>query len=775
LMGRSRRGQSEVIGGLIILTLLFLFAIPLILNLYQSTIRTGQEARQAIEAQRYYLNEKIVIQPVDPYSELAQRAGWIPGVWINNTGTIAVTLDKLYLVDKANKSIYAILDLRTARPGISELVKDLVIDPLEPTAYTPPYGQPITLQPGQSLLIVFNKTLTPVAPNLHVLVESMTGVLHPIGAGGEAPTLFPGRPELGAPVGAWRGVFAPQSGFSLKGFDELAKRGNSFPWRPPIYVYPDRDCDAYYEPEDLSYDESFIYEDPDYPGLYMLHIVLDESTCLIMEITNPDGTVSTRAAAAYSGYTIKIRGYVGTYDTGGDGYGTYFNGYAYGVEIYDDDGFLYRRIGPYDYNEYMVIMDNESIIKSDFDGNGVDEITFYSFLNGPTYDNKENIDADQDGSTRRDALAWTYMVARDISGIDFVKVTVKMNYYWTTTFYSCPSWSVRRLKVFAIVIWKYDPATGNWEIYQYQNYGYTTEKPVQFQETAVFPVEKNGTYRVGVIVYDNYRDFDYYSGCWTDFTMTLEHMIVEYGVYNPFFQEAPPIYIVAIPDTDLIDGIGVPDYMNAENISDPNVAKLRAQADLLDQLTSELDYAGAAGYTIIRDPKTLYQLLFAENPPKYAIIYWLQGNVSISTVLQDAGYPVDETDIAERAMEYRWVIVFPFGEPFGDAANSVYYDLDAIVLGPGSYNGTITEAGAKIRKEAYAYYLFNELPYTYVVMASHPVWNATFYIYNDTATGDQYLATGAFWLELDGDPLPEPGIVVVNPVHIDWDLTPATA
>jgi len=748
---RRRKGQSEVIGGLIVLTLLFLFAVPLILNLYQSTIRTGQEARQAVEAQRFYLNEKIIVQAVDPNSVIAQRAGWIPGVWINNTGTVAVTLDKLYLIDQANDTIYVILDLSTARPGVSDLVKDLVVDPLQPTSYTPPYGEPITLQPGQSLLVVFNQTILPLAPNLLVLVESASGVLHPIGGGGQAPTLFPGRPQTGVQQGLWRGIFAPQSGFDLPDGEALLNRGEAWAWKPPIRVYT---CDQYGRPAAVGYEDSFIYDDSDYPGLYKIYLTVDYSwssdyrLCYDGRSTNIEGD------------EVVIKGYLGTYDPGR---GTYISGYAF--EIYINGQQVAADDSP-------IILPSDSIEVTDFDGNGIPELTFFDFLNGPNYDVIYNIDADDDGSEVSDTLAWTYMVSRDISGVDFIRVTIKSNYYWTTTFSgACPSWDTRDLRIFSIVVYEYQD-DGTWKIYQFKDFMYTTTKPKQYQETAVFPVNNTKTYRVGVIFYDNYRDwYGFGYNCWTDFTYTIEHMIVEYGVYNPLFQESPPLYIVAIPDPDLIDGIGIPDYMNAYNITDEDVAKVRAQADLLKTIEEELKFAGVAGYTVIDDPTTLCQLLFGVNPPKYAIVYWLQGNVTFSDVLDEAGCALTERDVAEYAAEYRWVIVFPFGEPFGDRYLNVVYDVRSRVLGPGEYNGTITEYGVKIRKEAYAFYLFNDLPFQYVVDTTHPIWNATLYIYNDTTTNTIYQATTGFWLELDGDLEPEPGVVVVNPVHIDWDVT----
>ena len=136
-----------------------------------------------------------------------------------------------------------------------------------------------------------------------------------------------------------------------------------------------------------------------------------------------------------------------------------------------------------------------------------------------------------------------------------------------------------------------------------------------------------------------------------------------------------------------------------------------------------------------------------------------------------AGCYRSESQITSLMQNYKWVLVYPFNEPFAESTFNTIYDVSSTVLGPGDYEANITDAGTGVRKDAYAYYLFNTLPFRYVVLATHPIWNATLYVYNDTVTETIYIATGAFWLETDGDPEPEPGIIVVNPVHIDWDLT----
>ena len=766
LRARPRRGQSEVVGGLIVLTLLFLFAVPVILNVYYANIKAGQEARLGVAETLSKLNEKISIGPLDPNSPAAVQGGWQIGVWINNTGTTSVTLDKLYLVDYLNNTLFAVLDLRYARPDNNTYIRAMFIDFEQGAGQEPPpAGEPIVLGPGQTLLIIFNETLLPAAPYLVALVESDNGLLHPLVGGGAPKPIYPGRPSKLAGAGAWRGIFAPQSGFSLRGYDELTKTGIAYAWRPPLHVYP---VDRYGYLTDIDYDYSFIYEDPNYPGLYMLDIGVDETVWL--RVVDPNGGVDTYKVK--SGYTIKVYGFVGTYDAGGNGYGTYFNGYAFRVEVLNTAGTV---VYSAEWDE-PVMLDDDSITRLDFDGNGIDELAVYSYLNGPNVDTKINIDADGDGSTYRDALAWTYMVARDISGIDFIKITVKINYYWTTVFVpgNEPDWEVRRLKVFAIVVWKYDPGENKWEVYQYKNFGYTSEKPVQFQQTAVFPVEYNGTYRVGVIFYDNYRDFDYAFNTWTDFTLSLEHIIVEYGVHNPLFVESPPLYIIAIPDADLIGDIGEVDYALSHNLSDLDQAKVLAQADLLAKIKSELNYAGIAGYTIITNPQDFCNLLFSDQPPKYAVIYWLQGNVSMEDVALEAGCTLSSSDIKDYMETYHWILVWPFGEPFGDRTKVVLFNSGVTILPEGNYTLNITKQGLTVRKEYYAYFLFNSALFQYAVkfidgdlLNASLIPEATFYANGTINESSTIFGTIAFWLDTGEGT----GAIVLNPVHIDWDYT----
>ena len=785
--GRSRkRAQAEVIGGLIVLTLLFLFAVPMLLNTYFTTQKTIEEYGAKQTRRLANFNERLSIQPVNPNNVIAQNLGWIPGIFINNTGTTDVTLDKLYLINIANKTIYAVFDFRYLRPAVNPLVKLVLMNVVYINGslsweQPPPLGQPVTLKPGENILIVFDESLRNIAPYIIVRVESSTGVLHPIVGGPYESRLYP---EAAFQAGGgqaleWRGIFYPQSGFQLRGASDLLVYGDVYAWVPPLYVYPDIDSDRNYEPTSMYYYESFIYDDPKFPGLYYIKVKVLGIPAgwwgylpVYLRITKVDQGYPSSIVPVYPEWTIELRGFLGTYDTGSEG--TYFNGYAFKVIIRDSQGnIVYSFPEAWGYTSLKpLILGQSGVTQLDFDGNGVNELVFYSYLNGPTIINRVDINVDSLASTYpapndevRDSVAWTYVVARDISGIDYIKVTAKINYYWTTTFSSCPA-SFRTLKIFTIAILKYDNTTGKWIVYQYQNYGYSNEKPKQFQPTVTFPVDRSGTYRVAIIFYDNYRDWDYGYGCWTDFTYSLEHLIVEYGITNPYFKESPPVYLVAIPDPTIINGIGEYDYMNLKGLNDVNEAKVLAQQDLLEAIVAELNYVGITGYTIIDNVTMLYEIFFDNPaPPKYAIVFWLQGAVSITDVL--GTYGVTDAQFASYTSTYHWLWVWISGEPFGGIEKTLIYFSNYVVInGPGLYNLNITSNGLTARNEFYAFYLTDQATFNYTsttTVSACIVQGSDFY-WNSTASPPEY-GTVAYWIGCQQGG----GAFLINPVHIDWD------
>ena len=756
-----------------------MFAVPIILNSYYNAERSLTAQRLQLEQRMFRYDEKLSIGPVNPYSRIYQQLGWIPGAFINNTGTVPVKLDKLYLIDIASHSVYAIVDLSHGLPNTTTIIAEMYLNPNLQQGYigTPvPRGQPIVLQPGDVLVVVFNKTnIMPVAANLVVRVESSDGILHPISGGGYSGTLLSAPGGGGGGAGAYsipRGIYITQSGFKLIGYNALMKEGEAYAWTPPIRVVS---TDWLGDPSDFNFIESFIYNDPEYPGLYYLKIIPAEDIYVYVEPRSSSLSCSGVLYYDYiyvpSGYTIEIHGYIGTYDAQDT---TYFSGYAFQILVIDSRGRIIDNVTCG--QPYVLGNTTGSIIRLDFDGNGVDEITFYSLLNGPTISTSTDIDADYDRDTSTDALVWTYMVARDISGVDFIHIAAKINYYWTDTFSSrtgCPS-SFRPLRIFSVVVWKYDNSTNSWFIYGEKDFPYTNEKPKQYHVDVTFPVKRDGIYRVGILFYDNYRDWDGYGyECYKDFTFTLEHVIVEYGILNPFFKESPPVYVVAIPDPSLINGINAIGYANRYNISNITEAKIDALETILNLVKDELGYAGVTGYTVITNTTTLCNLLFnTESPPKYAIILWLQGNTSIGDVLGSCG--VDDSVLRDYIAEYHWVWVWPYGN-LSSLDMQVYEGgYAAIVSGP--FNLSITPAGLEARAENYAFYLYNVLNFSEAVkvLASGGinwtdvvVWDATFYADNSSSP----TLFGDVALRVYDNGVFANGTIILNPIEVAWNVT----
>ncbi len=71
-----RRGQAEIIGGLIVLTLIFMFAVPIMLNAYYGAQRSAQASREAQLSLATGLNERLAVGPVPPSERVSRRALW---------------------------------------------------------------------------------------------------------------------------------------------------------------------------------------------------------------------------------------------------------------------------------------------------------------------------------------------------------------------------------------------------------------------------------------------------------------------------------------------------------------------------------------------------------------------------------------------------------------------------------------------------------------------------------------------------------------------------
>ncbi len=112
----SRKGQGEIIGGLIVVTVLLAILAPMLLGLVLGYSNTVSRAQSAALVNDLAANERVAVRGIPEGSPLA-ASGWFPGVEIINTGTIAVDLVTLYLIDTSTGQLYAAVDLTKARGG----------------------------------------------------------------------------------------------------------------------------------------------------------------------------------------------------------------------------------------------------------------------------------------------------------------------------------------------------------------------------------------------------------------------------------------------------------------------------------------------------------------------------------------------------------------------------------------------------------------------------------------------------------------------------------
>ncbi len=745
-MMRVRRGQAEVIGGLIILTILVALVLPIVIKSYNDVARITEENKNLQTRADIKLKEKLSIAGVRP--EDVGPDLW-PGLWINNTGTVQVTLRTLYLMDMDTGQIVAALDMANARPATSNLIDDMYLNPDQyfsnSTKPIPPPGEPITLEPGDKLYIVFNDA-HPAMTNpykLYVRVLSSEGVLHPIGGGGKGGSqLVPPKELPEIEFEPWKGAFSPYAGFKLIGGDQLLENGQVKAFRPSIRLT---------RPIDVDFQSTFIYDDNDNPGLYRVTLVPDSYIVIRTNVGN---------CYAWAGSRIELKGFIGTYhfytdpDTGNE----YVYIYGYAMEILRNGGTCLS-------GSLNSINPSGTYEVSDFDANGVDELVVYSLKNGPNYGYSSNPNADRVGDSYDDSLVWSYMVTRDISGQDFVRITAKVNYYWTKIALAGKFLSPKRdLRTFMVVVWEYDNSTDKWVLRHYKDFSYTSEKPKQYQFSTVFPLDRDKTYRVGILFFDNYRLLEEEGGHYDtalEFTYALEYLVVEYGRYNPLFSTTPPIYIVAIPDPLKIHGIGEDEYATYYGVP-LSTAKVEAQAQLLDLVKQSLENAGLTDYIVITSSSQLCKVLFpstsglATAPPKYAVVIWLQGDKSIYQVSGCATDAMLKSSIKDN----HWVFAQVSGEPLWGSLGS-FTNYGASAMGPG--NAALTSDGLEARLNYKAFAIPTEADFLELISVSSSacvIDEGTFY----QNTGNGWYGTVSLWVECSAGN----GVIVVNPMTVDW-------
>lgn len=190
----GRRGQAEVIGGLLVVTLIFLLILPYIISIYAET--TGRQAQlaEAYRAQTERLSERLYM------AGLPEGDPNYPGVLVENVGTIEVGIRYLYFVDTSTSPPSTIVvDIRNARVDdpndqdgdgdyveASPVLRDILLNDGRLTPDILARGLDVTLRPGDMLLVLVHQDYFTNPQNVYVYAESARGVVHPVGAGGGA-------------------------------------------------------------------------------------------------------------------------------------------------------------------------------------------------------------------------------------------------------------------------------------------------------------------------------------------------------------------------------------------------------------------------------------------------------------------------------------------------------------------------------------------------------------------------------------------------------------
>ena len=593
---RISKAQSELIAGVLILSVIFTAVIPLMLRIQTSVNQVQTNGIYREEFLQSRREELLSIGGIPPTSSNL-RANLVPGVWINNTGTIPVTLESLLLISKeSNKLAYFVsMKYLENNPIVSWAILSEGSSKVRLTPGTYP-----TLQPGSSLLIRFDLSIDK-AKNYIVKVVTSTGNILPKQSS-TLNNLVP--PAIYGGGFGWKGIFMPVSGFTLIGYNEIVKNSNITLLRGS---HTTSDGVLY----DDAFSQSFIWDDPEHPGFYMV-------------------TIESSYGSSWDVYT----GFLGTYQF----YSTsdwrtstqynYVNGYYVNYYVCDSS-FNPETNTPSSYSGCVLDVSgsivNEgnstgAIREEDMDHNGVPELVL------DTINNNNN--------NWYDTYAMKVMVSKDITNADFIRVSTKINYYWKMLFSGSVNLAgIRKLRIAMIAIYKLDKSTGKWVFTHYKDLIFSTAKPRTFSFDAVFPVNRTDIYRVAVFLYDPYTEVidpsDNGNGG-VEFRVGLEYVLAEWGVNNPYFRVTPTVYLISENDV-ATEGIGGDNYLS----------------NLTQIVINYLKQNGISNYIVLKNQTELNADLL-KNPPKNAIIINLLGETLP---------PIEPQTLKEYVSNYGWIWV----------------------------------------------------------------------------------------------------------------------
>lgn len=751
---RIKRGQAGVIGGIIILAILFSIAIPLILTYQKGSQAIVSNVAEKVNVAYERFSERLVIRGIPATTENL-LADLVPGIYVNNTGTTPATLKRIWLL-YSNGTIYKIIDLSNYGGGE---IDRIVLNPGTSHEELISPGRLPTLQPGEVLLIKFNIPFE-IAENLVVKVETTRSVIHPrMGETGYQQLIPPVETTAGAEVQtltAWRGVYTPVSGFILQGYDDIMKSCIVSQFTPPLRVT----TIGTNSKDSLGFERWFILDDPEYPGFYWVGVKV-----IVQGWSNGRIRFYDSEAGAWdefpvpNGWWLVLKGFLGTFSTGEVSGrvaplgAVLLDGWAYKIQVYDPtmsyllweyDGGGSRKVSGTYYKNY------------DMDSNGIPELYTYT----DEASNADEFSVEDFGGLPGiydDVLVTKIEVARDITGVDAIEVYVKINY--DLYFYGTGLRIVEKLRTAVVAIEKLNTTTGLWQIVGFKDFEYIEFGPKQVVFGNVFPVERNGIYRVAIFLYDPFGNVplgsvdsrDYGA---IEFYQALEHIIVQLSVNNPYLPVTPPVYILAIPDVNF-------SYLGGANVSVLN--------DMLSRVELLLRSMGISSYVVIDTLNKMQEIIF-ENTPKNAIIINLHGGTiplpqaSLSK-LYELRTRVEENGIlwvqpiigmprdpATPTSDAEWfladgaiVLSFTADEVLQQFTGITSLDLAFLTdeLGYLGVNSNLTNTGRVVR----AKYIALELPDTtetlWTVVGVAPIVNLTYYEYIQGDT--KYPTIATYW------------------------------
>ena len=668
----SRRAQSELIAGVLILAVLFTAVIPLMLRIQLSTLTRQENMISKAKFLQLHNEETLTLSGV-PETQQNLLRGIFPGIWINNTGSVPVTLHTLMLINKTTGKIVSIIDLsQIGTPQVTlSIIEWAVVNPGTPNREPLVRGIYPTLQPGDSLLIKLAIPADQASQYYFRVVTARGNVLPNAGTG--AAYLVPPATLAGG-GGTWRGLFYPTSGFKLIGANQLLSHA---------VVWAEHPVGRADEGTVNNIRLSYIFDDYEHPGYY----VVGYRECTFVGCT-----------------LTEYRGFLGTFYMGTDY--VYVDGYY--MEKYVD-GTLVDKPGvktyqyPGDFGEVY-----------DYDSNGVKELALNTMYK----------DSDNDGNSRDDVMLMKILVGKDITNADYIRISAKLTYDYYIYVIGGGNNFMPDLRIFYAAIYRY--TSQGWRFVHYKDVPFSLHGPRSFVFDALFPLNRSDIYRVVLILLDPYR---YTGSRYYEFYVGLEYLLVEWGINNPYFENLPTVYLLAL-DSYSAEGIG------GGNVTE-DLHKLTSLVE--DKLLS----VGISNYIVINNESLLNNLLI-NNPPRNAIIINLHGMQS----------PIDPATVKDHVRNDGWIWVNIVGKPpvLPSCAGLVVDTSSNITAGAGADWEDMVNVFS-------LYSLQNSVWSNYSIVNTSPSAAPTYVFYINASTGK---IVSAAWAEGDG-------FIIINALpSIDW-------